>query len=340
MTSMDRVLAALAGKSQARPPFALALSLYGARLSNCPLELYFRDGHRYALGQQAVYHTFAPDILFSPFALTLEAEAFGSDLVFLPDYAPNIRKPAVHSADAFLDLHLPDVDTHPSLLYLRHAVRAMHKNFGGEVPICGMLTASVDLPAMIMGIDLWLETLLFAGDKAAAILARCAAHFSAMANALLSDGATFIGIPAMFTNPRLLYRRTIDNIILPALKEGLATVRGPIVFHHGGNPMVPSLNDYLDLPGVVGYAVDHRDSLTEARTILGAERVLLGNLNGPPLAKLAVHTVLEKVDTILEDRRDDPRFIFLSAGADIPLSTPPELLQAICRRIIAFRGNQ
>jgi uroporphyrinogen decarboxylase len=117
-------------------------------------------------------------------------------------------------------------------------------------------------------------------------------------------------------------------------------VRGPIVFHHGGNPMVPFLTTISTLPGVVGYAVDHRDSLAEARTILGPERVLLGNLNGPPLAKLAPHKVLEKVDNILEDRRDDPRFIFLNAGADIPLSTPPELLQAVSRRIITFRGNR
>ena len=336
MTSLERVLAALTGSSQSRPPFSLTLSLYGARLSDCPLDLYYRDARRYALGQQAVYNNFAPDILFAPFALTLEAEAFGGDLIFLPDFAPNQRKPAVRSAEAFLDLKLPDIDNHPSLLYLRQAIQEMRKIFGGEVPICGILTAAVDLPAMVIGLDLWLETLLFSPDKAAAILTKSTTHFQSMANAMLSDGATFIGLTTVCTNPRILYRQVIDDLILPALKGSFAGIQGPIVFHHGGNPMVPYLGDYLDLPRVVGYAIDHRDSLAEARAKLGRERVLLGNLNGPTLARLSPEKVMAQVDSILEDRRHDPRFIFLTAGADIPLATPPELLQAISRRITSF----
>lgn len=336
MTSLERVLAALTGTPQPRPPFALTLSLYGARLSHCPLERYYRDARCYALGQQAVYNSFSPDILFAPFALTLEAEAFGGELIFLPNFAPNLRKPAVRSAQAFLDLEPPDIDNHPSLLYLRQAVREMRALFGDEVPICGILTAAVDLPAIVIGLDQWLETLLFAPDQAAAVLAKSTRHFQAMAGALFADGATFIGLTTVSTNPRILYRQVIDDLVLPALKNSFAGVQGPIVFHHGGNPMVPYLADYLDLPGVVGYAIDHRDSLAEARAALGPERVLLGNLNGPPLARLSPEKVMTQVDAILEDRRDDPRFIFLTAGADIPMATPPELLQAISRRITSF----
>lgn len=340
MTSLERVLAALTGVPQPRPPFALTLSLYGARLSDCPLDLYYRDARRYALGQQAVYNTFSPDILFAPFALTLEAEAFGGELIFLPDFAPNLRKPAVRSAEAFLDLDPPDIDNHPSLLYLRQSVREMRKILGTEVPICGILTAAVDLPAIVIGLDQWLEILLFTPDKAEAILAKSTTHFQAMANALFADGANFIGLTTVSTNPRILYRQIIDSLILPALKSSFAGINGPIVFHHGGNPMVPFLGDYLDLPGVIGYAIDHRDSLAEARAILGPNRVLLGNLNGPPLARLSPAKVLAQVDAILEDRRDDPHFIFLTAGADIPINTPPELLQAISRRITNFSERQ
>jgi uroporphyrinogen decarboxylase len=151
---------------------------------------------------------------FSPFALTLEAEAFGSELVFLPDYAPNIRKPAVRSADAFLDLQLPDVDTHPSLLYLRQAVRAMQHNHGGEVPICGMLTASVDLPAIVMGID--------SGWKPCSLRKKRRSHPCQMRHPFQRHGQRLAfrrchlhRYPAMFTNPRLLYRRTIDKTSCP-----------------------------------------------------------------------------------------------------------------------------
>jgi uroporphyrinogen decarboxylase len=338
MTSFERVLLALQGKPQPSPPFTLTLSLYGARLIGCPLSEYYRRPERYLEGQEAVFDLCRPDIIFSPFALTLEAEAFGCELKFLPDNPPNTRKPAVRSADDFIRLPLPDVNSHPSLLYLRESTRLLAARYRNDRAICGVVTASVDLPAMVMGIDQWIETLLFAPEMAVTILEKACCHFVALANALLADGANFIALPTMFTNPQLLYPQLIDEVILPAFARSLTEVKGPIVFHHGGNPMVPSLGDYLALPNVAAYAVDHRDSLTEARRILGPDRLLLGNLNGPTLSRMSMDTVLTKVAQILDDRRSDPCFIFATSGADVPFDTPPVLLQAISAKIQSFSG--
>lgn len=336
MTSMERVLAALKGKAQRRPPFTLTLSLYGARLIDCPLTTYYRHPDLYAAGQEAVLALCAPDILFSPFALTLEAEAFGSELTFLPTNPPNIKKPAVRTADAFIDLPLPDIDSHPSLLFLRESVRLLTEKCLGETPICAILTAPVDLPAIVMGIDMWIETLLFAPEKATAILEKTHRHFVALANALLADGANFIGLTTVCSNPRILYPKLIATVILPALDRAFREVNGPVVFHHGGNPMLPNLEDYLALANVAAFAVDHRDSLAEARKILGPNRLLLGNLHGLTLPKLSAKRVLANVDHILDDRKDDGCFIFSTTAADVPLDTPPGLLQAIAGRIHAF----
>lgn len=336
MTSLERVLGALGGTPQPRPPFTLTLSLYGARLTGCPLEEYYRRPDRYVEGQAAVLDLCGPDILFAPFALSLEAEAFGSDLIFLPDYPPNVRKPSVRSADEFIALPLPDVDNHPSLVYLRESVGLLAARCVGRTPICAIVTAAVDLPAMVMGIDRWIETLLFTPDKAVRILHHAERHFVALANALLADGASFIALPIMFSNPQVLFPRIITEVILPALASSFSQVRGPIVFHHGGNTMLPLLGEYLGLPNVAGYAVDHRDSLSDARRLLGSNRLLLGNLSGPTLSRMPADLVLERVDRILEDRRGDPRFIFATSGADIPLSTPPGLLRAVAGRISSF----
>ena len=336
MTSLERVLAALAGRPQPRPPFTLTLSLYGARLTGCPLTEYYRLPERYAEGQEAVMDLCSPDILFSPFALTLEAQAFGSELKFLPDNPPNIRRPAVDSADEFLRLPLPDPEGHPSLLYLRESVRRLAGKHHGRTPICGILTAPVDLPAIVMGIDMWIEALIFTPEKAAAILDMAQAHFVGMANALLADGANFIGLTTVFSNPTIMFPKMIATVILPALARAFQEVQGPIVFHHGGNPMLPYLEGYLALPNVAAFAIDHRDSLVEARDILGPGRLLLGNLNGLTLSRLSMEKVLENVDHILDDRKDDPCFIFSTSAADVPLDTPPELIQAISGRIHAF----
>ncbi len=129
---------------------------------------------------------------------------------------------------------MPDVENHPSLLYLRESVRCLAERFKDQTPICGVLTTPVDLPAIVMGIDMWLETLVCTPEKAAKVIDKTKNHFIRMANALLKDGAAFICLPTMFANPQILYPQLIDTLILPVLKEAFKEVGGPIIFHHGG----------------------------------------------------------------------------------------------------------
>lgn len=339
ISSLARIDAALQGRPQLRPPYTFVLSLYGAKLIGCPLTDYYRDPACYARGQEAVLELCSPDILFAPFAASLEAEAFGSELTFFADYPPNIRKPAVRSADEFLQAATPDVENNPSLGYLRKSVRRLAEKFGTQTPICAILTTPVDLPAMVMGIDMWIETLVFTPDKAAAVIDKTTQHFVRLANALLAEGAAFICLPTMFANPRILYPKLIETLIIPALSQAFDDVEGPIVFHHGGNPIVPYLKGYLSLPKVAGFVIDHRDLLHEAREILGEERLLLGNLCGPTLARTPPEQILKEVEFILENRQDDPHFVFATSAADVPWNTPPELLRTISQQICAFRRS-
>lgn len=336
MNSFERVLAALHGTPQTRPPFTLTLSLYGAKLTQCPLVEYYRQPARYLAGQEAIVELCSPDIIFSPFSLPLEAEAFGSELQFLPTYPPNVRKPAIRTPEEFPFDRMPDLNSHPSLAYLIESTRLLTGKYSTEIPICGILTAPVDLPAIIMGAESWIETLVVKPDLAQTILEAAGRHFASMANALFANGAAFIALPVMFTHPSLLYKKLIDELILPALAHSFTLVNGPIVFHHGGNPINPTLKDYLALPNVGAFVVDHRDSLAEARAIVGPDRLLLGNLNGPTMSQLSPQSILAKVSTILNDRRGDPHFIFATSAADIPWDTPAELLQAIAAMVVSF----
>ena len=84
MTGMERVIAALHGAGADHRAFTMTLSLYGAKLTSCPLNEYYTIPEQYLKGQMAVAQQCRPDIIFTPFALALEAQAFGSDIVFLP----------------------------------------------------------------------------------------------------------------------------------------------------------------------------------------------------------------------------------------------------------------
>jgi uroporphyrinogen decarboxylase len=328
MNSKERVLATLQGKPSDRCAISPILSLYGARLTDCPLAEYYTNSTAYARGQSAVLETFQPDILFGPFALPLEGEAFGSQVKFFRNQAPNLATPAIDSVDKMSQMAVPDLNSHPTLLYFREAIRIMAAEHGHQIPIVAIALDPVGLPAMIMGLEGWLQTLLFDKDGTKRMLGITIPHFIQWVNSLLADGAAFIAIPTAFLNPFIVTRQIATEVAIPALKEAFSQVNGSLFVHSAGAPLAAFIDLFADLPKVVGFILNERDSFAEARNKVGPEFTLIGNIEGPYIYKQKSEEIRAECRKILHDRRNDARFILGSSCADIAIDTPPENIHA------------
>ncbi len=334
MNSLERIFASIRGAPVDRRPFTLILSLYGARLTDCPLEDYFSRPEKYLAGQRAVVDLCDPDILFTPFALTLEAQAFGCELAHFDKGPPNVRKPACRGLSDLSTLRSPDPASDPGLAFLVESTRLLAKEFGTEKPIAAVLTAPVDLPALLVTMGEWIEALLFHPQIRDDLAGRTAAHFLALGNAMIEAGATFVATPAVFTNPRIITKDMARECVIPLLAETFAHIKAPVLFHHGGSPLSGFLDVFQGMPNVAGFALDQRDSFAEARGVLGPDPVLLGNLSGPHLPGYSPQEAYERTRGILSDRKDDPRYIFCTANADVPWHTPPETIRAVRQAVL------
>lgn len=335
MNSLERLMAALQGLPADRPPLFLNAGLYGAKLTGASLKDHYRDPAVYAEGQVAILETFSPDFLISPFVLASLGEAFGSRVATSLRQPPNVAAFAAGSAEAAIKLPLPDVDSHPGILYLRESIRLLAGRYAGRVPVIGLLASPLDLPPLIIGLEAWLDALLFQPETARALLDRLTPFFAALGQAMLRDGATGLALTANLTNRFIVPERVVETLGRPALKEALAEIPGPVILHHGGCPLLPHLGDFLGHPNVVGYVLDAGEDLAEARRVLGSGPLLLGNLGGPDLAGLRPDEVRILCDQALAQRGQDPQFVLATCSADIPLDTPPEcidvLIEAVCR---------
>ena len=332
MTGMERVLAALRGEPSDRRAFTLALSLYGSRLSRCPTKEYFTDPLRYQEGQREVVRLVDPDIVFSPFALPFEALAYGGEGIWLENFPPNIRKPPFREGEEIRplgDALLLD----PGVAYLVEATRLLAAEFGPHKPVCAVVTAPVDLPAMLLGIETWLEILLFDQERAAGLMDLAVDHFLRLTGAFFQAGASFVAIPVMFANLRIVTPALLENTILPELALAFARAQGPLVYHHGGNRILDHLGLCSDLPNVAGFLLDPRDGMAEAREILGPQRLLLGGVNGPGLARLRPDKAYASVSALLAGRAADRNFVLASAHADVPYDTDQDTLLAVRRAV-------
>ena len=340
MKSLERVFAAVAGKAVDRRPVGLTLSLYGSRLTGCPLQDLYTNADKYVEGQLAVKKTFETDILFTPFVLTAITESFGGEVKYFKNCPPNMTKPAFASSSEFIKFDISNIEKHPRIAYLIESSQKLAAKVSADTALAAIFISPIDLPAIIMGMDAWLETLLFREDEAGKILEMMSSFFVKTANAFFSSGSHFLALPSVFCNPAIITQRIVDDIALPVLKESFSKLNGPVVLHHGGSPMNAFLSSLKSLPNVIGFAVDQMDKFDDARSAVGNEKVLLGNIDGPTLNKKTAEQVRSQCTNILNNRRGDPHFIFSSSGPDIALDTPPENITAIVQAIKDFEKRK
>jgi len=329
VNSLDRLLAALQDQPSDRPALFLNASLYGARLTGATLEEHYTRPEVYAEGQMAVRERFAPDLLISPFFVSAMGEAFGSSWRVRPRQAPNLSAFAARGAEEMLRLPLPDVHGHPRLRYLRETIRILARRYAGEVPVIGVLVAPTDIPPLVIGLEAWLDALLFQPDLARALLDRLTPFFLELGRAMLADGATGLALTGNLANRFIVTDAVAENLTLPALRAAMAELKAPLIFHHGGCPLVEQLARFKDLPNVVAHFIDAGEDPGAARRALGPGSVVMGNLDGPGLLHLEPAEVRERCLRTLAQRGGDRQFILSTCGADIQLDTPPDRIAAV-----------
>lgn len=336
MNGKERFLSVLQGKEIDRRPFGAILSLYGARLTGCPLNTFYTDAAEYARGQDAVRQTVDPDFLFAPFILAGYGEAFGSVLRYLDDDVPNLLRPAIASAADISRLTVPDMETHPRLLYLRDSLRRLLASHGGDKMIVAIVLNPLDLPIVIMGFDAWMKTVLADEEGTRKMLDITVPFFVRFCNTLFRDGADAIAMPTSFLTHAISTRRIVSEIALPVLRVAFEQVESPLILHHTGSSFANYLDLMTDLPHVLGFTLDHRDDFGKARDAVGMESVHFAGLDGPSLHKLSPARIKARCLAVMEDRQEDARFVPFATGTDVMMHTPLENLVAIQEAIKEF----
>ncbi|MCP4180974.1 MAG: hypothetical protein GY756_24690 [bacterium] len=333
MNKKERVIAALKGDYIDKRPVSLLLSLYGAKLTSCPLAEYYTNHEYFINGQIAAMEKLDSDILFSPFSLSSYAQSFGCEIIIPEKGAPNVSKTVAGNADEFKKLIIPDIDSNSSLTYIRECIRGLSKHYDAKIPIAGIMLAPTDLPALIMGIENWFETILFDTDNAKNIMIRLTEHFISMANAMITDGADVIAVPSVFSNPVFITEKIAKELIIPILSTAFQEVNAPIFIHSVSNKMDKFAGLYTKLPNVAGVIIDSNDDFNNIRNDIDEHKVIIGNLDGPNLVNQSIETIRENCLSILNDRKNDRHFILGTSRADINYDTHIENLLCITETV-------
>jgi uroporphyrinogen decarboxylase len=329
MNSRERIFATLQGEAVDRRPFAATLSLYGAKLINCPLTRYYRDANEYARGQQAVRDTFDPDIMLSPFSLVAFGEAFGGTLQFYKEEAPNLLHPVISSADEISSLNAPDINSCPTITYMLEALQLIVEAHKRDKAIASVLLSPIEIPAMIMGMEGWMKTVLT--DKAGVqrMLDITIPSYIEYSRALLKAGADMLVMPSAFLTPAISNRRIVEEFAMPVLHEVYAQIDAPLFLHNTGSSFFEFLDLFSELPNMAGFIMDNNDDLVQTRKIIGPDKAILGGSDGMWLKVNSADHIKEKCKEKLRQMKNDSHYALVSGGPDVPIETPVENILAM-----------
>ncbi len=329
MNSWERVLNTMQGLPVDRVPVFAVLSSYGSKLTNISMQTLYTNADAYCAGQRAVQKAFGVDLVIPPFDYSVVAEAFGGEIAWFTNQAPNMKKPGFKDPQLFLETNLPDLNSAGRFPLMLEITTALALEYKEKVPVFAVIPGPCSLPALIFGLDKWLDILLFDNLTAKAVLEKITGFYLEWANSLLSKGALAVLITEIIFAKEIMSKELLVSNFQQYFKQTTSQIHGPWVLTNTG----ASINHILDLTynysGMVGVTIGSKSSMTEARKILGPEVLIAGNLDNLSFPSLKSDDIYQLSMKCLEEMAPGSHFVLSNSGADIPISTSPESILAM-----------
>jgi uroporphyrinogen decarboxylase len=285
MTPLDILVAAITGAPAPRIPVFCNLLDQGARELGMRQEEYYRKGEHVAEGQLKMARRFGHDNVWSLFYVGKEAAFFGCEnILYAQEGSPNVGDYVIKSWDDIAKLQVPeDLTAHPAWAETATCLKILREEVGATRPICAYLTASTSMPALLMGMDRWLELLMTGPeDIKQQLLEKCSEFFQKEVAAYRAAGANVLVYSTPFGSHYFVGKKRFESFSMPWMKRDLAPGGvGSIVYYCGMAPfneVIPSVIDELDI--AIHYVSPLADLAEAKRLIEGRRKGLAGDGQG------------------------------------------------------------
>jgi uroporphyrinogen decarboxylase len=338
ITGMERLAAAAQGETSDRIPVFCNLLDQGAKELGMPLKEYYSNGGHVAEGQLRMREKYGYDNLWSLFYVGKEAELLGCrTIIFAEDGPPNVGEMVIRNHDDIAKLTVPDdITAHPAFEEELKCLRILKAEAGGKYPICAYITASMTLPAILMGMERWME-LLFSGpaDLRDELLTKCSEFFRKEITAYRAAGADIFVYSNPFGSPDFLPMKLIDGLSFPWMERDLKPVgTGGVVYYCGGARMNPVIDRVIRQLGLSAFYLSPMDDIAEGKRIIGGRALCAGVINDIPLIDWSRDRIRQEVGRMLEQGMPGGRFFF--GTLVMPFGIPEENIRAMLEAAYEF----
>ena len=331
MTPMEILVAAVTGRPAPRIPVFCNLLDQGARELGMSQAEYYSRGEHVAEGQLRMRARYGHDNLWSLFYVGKEAEFFGCrEILFADDGAPNVADFVVKDWDDIARLEVPDdLTAHPAWEETAKCLAILKAEAGGRHPICAYLTASTTMPALLMGMDKWMELLLSGpADLRDDLLGKCSDFFRKEVAAYRAAGADVLVYSTPFGSTSFVGMKRFREFSLPWMKRDLEPGGvGGIVYYCGMAPFGNVIETVMAELGIGVYYVSPMDDLAQAKAEIGAKGLTCGVIDDIRMIDWTPEETRAEVKRICDIGMPGGRFLF-GTGV-MPMAIPEANIKAM-----------
>lgn len=338
ITGMQRLTAAASGKASDRIPVFCNLIDQGAKELGMTLREYYSNGENVAEGQLRMREKYGYDNLWSLFYVGKEAELLGCrKIVFAENGPPNVGEMVIRNYEDIVGLQVPDdISTHQAFQEPLRCLRILRAEAGGKFPICAYVTASMTLPAILMGMEKWMEMLLMGpADVRDELLAKCSDFFRKEITAYRNAGADIFVYSNPFGSTDFLPTKLFAELSLPWMERDLKPVGTQgVVYYCGGARLNPVIDRVLNRLEISAYYLSPMDDISQGKKIIDGRALCAGVINDIPLIDWSRDEIRREVRRMMNDGMPGGKFMF--GTLVMPYGIPEKNIRAMLEAAYEF----
>ena len=312
--SMELFGALLRGELPERVPVVCNMLDQGAREMGMSLEEYYSRGEHVAEGQLKLLARYGHDVVWAAPYVARDSEMLGSRLtVFAENGPPNVGDLVIRELKDIETLEIPeDFSAVPGFAEQVTTIRLLKEAVGGRVPVLSCVIGSFSMPAILMGIEKWLE-LLFMGppELRDMLLEKCSLFCRRKIMALREAGTDMIAYANGVATDAFLNPSQFEQLAVSWINSDVKdTGTQDLVYFNAGGPINGTVPSILERTEFRALYISPEDSVEKAREMTKGKALLAAAINDIMLISWSRKEIEDETRRIMEAGAEGGGFIF------------------------------
>ncbi len=295
------------------------------------------DGNVHFEAIKALYERYPSAASCVIMDLTVEAEAFGAEIVFPENEVPSVIGRLLTDEAAIETLAVPSLDKGRVPEYIKaNRLAAEHLT---DRPVLAGCIGPYSLAGRLYDMSEIMMLIYINPDAAKILLSKCSQFITNYCLALKEAGAN--GVVMAEPAAGLLSNEDCQQFSSEFVKDIIEQVQDDhfaVILHNCGN--TGNCTPAMVYTGAMAYHFGNKIDMVEAIKGVPADTLAMGNLDPVSLFKMGTpETMRKETLALLEATKDFPNFV-ISSGCDTPPETPFENIDAFYAAINEFNQSR